>query len=158
MVKVIHGSKENTPGGNKPEVLPEGTYTFEIVKSEARQSPFENVKTTDNPEGWEVNLWLDTTLNGKRYRLFESIPVTKIYRLNEVLAAAGFALLTKDAPGFEESILEGQSIMARSFIGKNGKARVGEFVKDMARTLDAKPGKPKPKATATDLADADIPF
>ena len=158
MVKVIHGSKENTPGGNKPEVLPEGTYTFEIVKSEARQSPFENVKTADNPEGWEVNLWLDTTLDGKRYRLFESISVTKIYRLNEVLAAAGFPLLTKDAGQFEESILEGRSVRARSYIGKNGKARVGEYVKDLARTLDAKPGKPKPKASATDLADSDIPF
>jgi len=158
MVKVIHGSKENTPGGNKPEVLPDGTYTFEIVKSEARQSPFENVKTADNPEGWEVNLWLDTTVNGKRYRLFDSIPVTKIYRLNEVLLAAGFPLITKDAGQFEESILEGRNVIARSYIGKNGKARVGEYLKDMARTLDAKPGKPKPKASATDLADSDIPF
>jgi hypothetical protein len=158
MVKVIHGSKENTPGGNKPEVLPDGTYTFEIVKSEARQSPFENVKTADNPEGWELNLWLDTSVNGKRYRLFDSIPVTKVYRLNEVLLAAGFPLLTKDAGQFEESILEGRSVIARSYIGKNGKARVGEYLYDTARTLDAKPSKPKPKASATDLADSDIPF
>lgn len=158
MVKVIHGSKENTPGGNKPEVLPNGTYAFEIVKSEARQSPFDNVKTTDNPEGWEVNLWLDTTLDGKRYRLFESIAVTKIYRLNEVLAAAGFPLLTKDAKGFEETILEGRTVRVVTEIGKNGKARPKEYLKDMARTLDAKPGKPAAKATATDLADSDIPF
>jgi hypothetical protein len=151
-VNIIWNSSEDKPKADKPtnSVLPEGTYTAEIVKSVARQSQFDNVKTPDNPEGWEWSLWLDVHENGTRYRVFDSIPRTKPSRINEVLRAAGRPALRRDKDHhFEESSLEGETVRIRVYISKAGKPRVGEYMK-----AEAAPSKPAKTKVQVD----DIPF
>lgn len=149
-MNIIWNSSEDKAKADKPtnSVLPEGTYTAEIVKSVARQSQFDNVKTPDNPEGWEWSLWLDVHENGTRYRVFDSIAVTRISRINEVLRATGRPELR---PGkdhrVDETSLEGETVRIRVYISKAGKARVGEYMK-------AAPSKP----AKTKVPDNDIPF
>jgi hypothetical protein len=151
-VNIIWNSSEDKPKADKPtnSVLPEGTYTAEIVKSVARQSQFDNVKTPDNPEGWEWSLWLDVHENGTRYRVFDSIAVTRISRINEVLRATGRPELR---PGkdhrVDETSLEGETVRIRVYISKAGKARVGEYMK-----AEAAPSKPAKTKVQVD----DIPF
>lgn len=149
-MNIIWNSSEDKPKADKPtnSVLPEGTYTAEIVKSVARQSQFDNVKTPDNPEGWEWSLWLDVHENGTRYRVFDSIAVTRISRINEVLRATGRPELRFDKEhSFEESSLEGETVRIRVYISKAGKPRVGEYMK-------AAPSKPAKTKVQVD----DIPF
>jgi len=154
-VNIIWNSSEDKPKSDKPkefknEVLPEGTYTAEIVKSTARQSQFDNVKTPDNPDGWEWSVWLDVHENGTRYRVFDSISATRTSRINEVLRAVGRPELR---PGkdhrFEESSIEGETVRIRVYHSKAGKARVGEYMK--AEAAPSKPAKTKVKVD-------DIPF
>ena len=96
----------------------------------ARQSQFDNVKTKDNPEGWEWSLWLDTTINGTRYRVFDSIPATHMTRINEVLSATGRPKLRDNKDHrFDEQSLEGERVRVRVYHSKAGKARAGDYMK-----------------------------
>lgn len=149
-MNIIWNSSDDKPKQFKNEVLPEGTYTAEIVKSTARQSQFDNVKTPDNPDGWEWSVWLDVHENGTRYRVFDSIAVTRTSRINEVLRAVRRPELRSGKDHrFEESSIEGETVRIRVYHSKAGKARVGEYMK-----AEAAPSKP----AKTKVPDNDIPF
>ena len=155
-MNVIWNSEEDKPKTApkefKNEPCPEGTWEFEIVKSVARQSQFDNVKTKDNPDGWEWSLWLDTTINGTRYRVFDSIAVTHITRINEVLRATGRPELR---PGkdhrVDEQSLEGERVRVRVWHTKAGKARAGDYLKAADEPKKAAPSRAK-------VDHSDIPF
>lgn len=109
MIDLIHGSSEDkarkSGGGSGP--CPEGTYTATISKAEGRESPFENMKTPDNPRGLVVTLWFDIETGGQRYRVFEDVAVTRILRLNELLDACMLPHIDTATKRFEEANLEG---------------------------------------------------
>jgi hypothetical protein len=152
VINVIHGSSDDkpktTPGARNEEPLPAGTYEAEIAKSTARQSDFS--KTSDNPDGWEISLWLDVQHNGKRFRVFESIPATHVNRINEVLVACDLPKLTPKTHRIEEAVLEGQIVGIRTYVTKGNKARVGDFMRPKVKTTPAK--------TVAKVDDSDIPF
>jgi len=150
-VNIIHNSNDEqakTKTTRTDKVLPAGTYEAEIVKATARQSEYS--KSNDNPDGWELSLWIDVQHQGERFRVFESIPTTHVNRLNEVLAACDLPKLTPKIHRIEESNLEGHVVTIRTFVTKSNKARVGDFTK---RT-----SKPSPAKAAVKVDDSDIPF
>lgn len=137
-------------------VCPEGTYRATITKAEGRESPFDNVRTADNPRGLEINLWLDIEHDGQRYRVFDSIAVTRILRLNELLDACGLPHIDTATKRFEESNLEGREILMRVWHSKSGKAKAGEFIRlpNEKRTATA----PRVTRKAAQTNADDIPF
>ena len=141
MVELIHGTSDNTP--RRPEVIPEGTYAAEIVKAEGRESPFQNARPAWNPKGLEINLRFAVQVAGARMTAFDSIAVTKILRLNELLDAAGLPHITDDCKRFEETNLEGKVIGIRIYHNANGKAKVGEYLR-----VEMVPGHTPTKRTA----------
>lgn len=122
------------------EVLPAGEYQGEVVKSQSRQSQFDNVRTEANPEGWELSLWIDVYHDGKRYRVFDSIPVTHVNRISSALASAGLPVLAAGMKSFEESNLEGKTVTIRTFVSKAGKSRIGEYLAPTAVIQGKKAG------------------
>lgn len=148
MIDLIHGSSEDkarkSGGGSGP--CPEGTYTATISKAEGRESPFENMKTTDNPRGLVVSLWFDIETGGQRYRVFEDVAVTRILRLNELLDACALPHIDTATKRFEESNLEGREILLRVWHSQNGKAKAGDFIRPTQQRSTAAAAKPSRKA------------
>lgn len=131
------------------EVLPAGEYQGEVVKSEARQSQFDNVKTAANPEGWELSLWIDVHHEGKRFRVFDSIPITHVNRISQALASAGLPVLAAGMKSFEEERLHGQTVTIRTFVSKAGKARIGDYLAPKAVIQGKKAGPSRGKVDAS---------
>ena len=148
MIDVIHGSSEDkarkSGGGSGP--CPEGTYTATISKAEGRESPFENMKTADNPRGLVVSLWFDIETGGQRYRVFEDVAVTRILRLNELLDACALPHIDTATKRFEEANLEGREILLRVWHSQNGKAKAGDFIRPTQQRSTAAAAKPSRKA------------
>lgn len=148
MIDVIHGSSEDkarkSGGGSGP--CPEGTYTATISKAEGRESPFENMKTPDNPRGLVVSLWFDIETGGQRYRVFEDVAVTRILRLNELLDACMLPHIDTATKRFEEANLEGREILLRVWHSQNGKAKAGDFIRPTQQRSTAAAAKPSRKA------------
>ena len=148
MIDLIHGSSEDkarkSGGGSGP--CPEGTYTATISKAEGRESPFENMKTPDNPRGLVVSLWFDIETGGQRYRVFEDVAVTRILRLNELLDACGLPHIDTATKRFEEANLEGREILLRVWHSQNGKAKAGDFIRPTQQRSTAAAAKPSRKA------------
>ena len=150
MIDLIHGSSEDkarkSGGGSGP--CPEGTYTATISKAEGRESPFENMKTPDNPRGLVVSLWFDIETGGQRYRVFEDVAVTRILRLNELLDACALPHIDTATKRFEEANLEGREILLRVWHSQNGKAKAGDFIRPTQQRSTAAAAKPSRKAVA----------
>ena len=148
MIDLIHGSIEDkarkSGGGSGP--CPEGTYTATISKAEGRESPFENMKTPDNPRGLVVSLWFDIETGGQRYRVFEDVAVTRILRLNELLDACALPHIDTATKRFEEANLEGREILLRVWHSQNGKAKAGDFIRPTQQRSTAAAAKPSRKA------------
>lgn len=148
MIDLIHGSSEDkarkSGGGSGP--CPEGTYTATISKAEGRESPFENMKTPDNPRGLVVSLWFDIETGGQRYRVFEDVAVTRILRLNELLDACALPHIDTATKRFEEANLEGREILLRVWHSQNGKAKAGDFIRPTQQRSTAAAAKPSRKA------------
>lgn len=148
MIDLIHGSSEDkarkSGGGSGP--CPEGTYTATISKAEGRESPFENMKTPDNPRGLVVTLWFDIETGGQRYRVFEDVAVTRILRLNELLDACMLPHIDTATKRFEEANLEGREILLRVWHSQNGKAKAGDFIRPTQQRSTAAAAKPSRKA------------
>ena len=148
MIDLIHGSPEDkarkSGGGSGP--CPEGTYTATISKAEGRESPFENMKTPDNPRGLVVSLWFDIETGGQRYRVFEDVAVTRILRLNELLDACALPHIDTATKRFEEANLEGREILLRVWHSQNGKAKAGDFIRPTQQRSTAAAAKPSRKA------------
>lgn len=148
MIDLIHGSSEDkarkSGGGSGP--CPEGTYTATISKAEGRESPFENMKTPDNPRGLVVSLWFDIETGGQRYRVFEDVAVTRILRLNELLDACMLPHIDTATKRFEEANLEGREILLRVWHSQNGKAKAGDFIRPTQQRSTAAAAKPSRKA------------
>jgi hypothetical protein len=158
-VKLIWNSGEEPdkkqPGTFVDDVLPAGEYQGEVVKSESRQSPFDNVRTEANPEGWEWSVWVDVQHNGKRYRLFDSIPITHTNRITSALASAGLPVPSAGMKAIEESVLLGKTVTVRTFVSKAGKARIGDYLAPKAVILGKKAG---PSRASKTVDHSDIPF
>lgn len=150
-MNIIHNSNDEqakTKTTRTDKVLPAGTYEAEIVKATARQSEYS--KSNDNPDGWELSLWIDVQHQGERYRVFDGIPCTHVNRINEVLTACGLPRLTPKVARFEESVLEGCMPKIRTYVTKtSGKAKVGDY-------LEGQPRAAKPAATT--VSEDKIPF
>lgn len=150
-MNIIHDSNDEQAKAKvsrTDKVLPAGTYQAEIKKATARQSEYS--KSTDNPDGWELSLWIDVEHEGDIYRVFDSIPCTHVNRLNEVLGACGLPRLTRKVARFEESNLEGCMPKIRTYVTKTtGKAKVGDY-------LEGQPQAAKPAATT--VGEDKIPF
>ena len=148
MIDLIHGSSEDkarkSGGGSGP--CPEGTYTATISKAEGRESPFENMKTPDNPRGLVVSLWFDIETGGQRYKVFEDVAVTRIMRLNELLDACMLPHIDTATKRFEEANLEGREILLRVWHSQNGKAKAGDFIRPTQQRSTAAAAKPSRKA------------
>ena len=148
MIDLIHGSSEDkarkSGGGSGP--CPEGTYTATISKAEGRESPFENMKTPDNPRGLVVSLWFDIETGGQRYKVFEDVAVTRILRLNELLDACMLPHIDTATKRFEEANLEGREILLRVWHSQNGKAKAGDFIRPTQQRSTAAAAKPSRKA------------
>lgn len=148
MIDLIHGSSEDkarkSGGGSGP--CPEGTYTATISKAEGRESPFENMKTPDNPRGLVVSLWFDIETGGQRYRVFEDVAVTRILRLNELLDACMLPHIDTATKRFEEANLEGREILLRVWHSQNGKAKAGDFIRPTQQRSTAAAAKVSRKA------------
>jgi hypothetical protein len=148
MIDLIHGSSEDkarkSSGAGGP--CPEGTYTATISKAEGRESPFENMKTPDNPRGLVVTLWFDIETGGQRYKVFEDIAVTRIMRLNELLDACALPHIDTATKRFEESNLEGREILLRVWHSQNGRAKAGDFIRPTQQRTTATAAKPGRKA------------
>lgn len=148
MIDLIHGSSEDkarkSGGGSGP--CPEGTYTATISKAEGRESPFENMKTPDNPRGLVISLWFDIETGGQRYRVFEDVAVTRILRLNELLDACALPHIDTATKRFEEANLEGREILLRVWHSQNGKAKAGDFIRPTQQRSTAAAAKPSRKA------------
>jgi hypothetical protein len=158
MIDLIHGSSEDkarkSSGAGGP--CPEGTYTATISKAEGRESPFENMKTTDNPRGLVVTLWFDIETGGQRYKVFEDIAVTRILRLNELLDACALPHIDTATKRFEESNLEGREILLRVYHSQNGRAKAGDFIRPTQQRTTATAAKPGRKAVRPGADE--IPF
>jgi len=147
MIDLIHGSGEDKArksGGSGP--CPEGTFTATISKAEGRESPFENMKTPDNPRGVVVTLWFDIETGGQRYKVFEDIAVTRIMRLNELLDACALPHIDTATKRFEESNLEGREILLRVYHSQNGRAKAGDYIRPTQQRSTAAAAKPSRKA------------
>ena len=148
MIDLIHGSSEDkarkSGGGSGP--CPEGTYTATISKAEGRESPFENMKTPDNPRGLVISLWFDIETGGQRYRVFEDVAVTRILRLNELLDACMLPHIDTATKRFEEANLEGREILLRVWHSQNGKSKAGDFIRPTQQRSTAAAAKPSRKA------------
>jgi hypothetical protein len=158
MIDLIHGSSEDKARKSSGAVwcCPEGTYTATISKAEGRESPFENMKTPDNPRGLVVSLWFDIQIGGQRYRVFEDVAVTRIMRLNELLDACMLPHIDTATKRFEESNLEGREILLRVWHSQNGKAKAGDFIRPTQQRSTATAAKPGRKAVAPGADE--IPF
>lgn len=154
-MKLIWNSGEekqpNGPSTMSQDALPAGEYQGEVVKSEARQSQFDNVKTAANPEGWELSLWIDVHHEGKRFRVFDSIPITHTNRISQALASAGLPVLAAGMKSFEEERLHGQTVTIRTFVTKAGKARIGDYIAPKAVIQGKKAGPSRGKVDASDI-------
>jgi len=155
-VKLIWNSGEEKarkePTTVLQEVLPAGEHEAEVVKSESRQSPFDNVKTAQNPEGWELSLWLDVHVNGKRFRVFDGIPATHTERITTVLASAGLPVPSAGMKDFNEEVLLGRTVRIRTYLSKTtGKAKVGDYLAPKAVIEGKKAGPGKVKVDASDI-------
>ena len=148
MIDLIHGSSEDKArkSGGAGGLCPEGTYTATISKAEGRESPFENMKTPDNPRGLVVSLWFDIETGGQRYRVFEDVAVTRILRLNELLDACALPHIDTATKRFEEANLEGREILLRVWHSQNGKAKAGDFIRPTQQRSTAAAAKPSRKA------------
>ena len=131
MATIIHG----TPDGNRPQreqksfeqfVFPPGSYDFEIVKSQERTHQYS--VSDSNPDGHEISLWLDAEIDGKRRRMFDSIALTKVWRLNQVLRAAGLPTIDAKVGSINESCLEGARVRARVYHTGSGRAKIGDYL------------------------------
>ena len=147
-------SEKKQPSAIVNDVLPAGEYEGEVVKSESRQSPFENVRTAANPEGWELSVWVDVQHNGKRYRLFDSIPITHTNRISSVMASAGLDVPSAGMTSINESKLMGETVTVRTFVSKAGKARIGDYLSPKAVI----PGKKAGASRGGKVDMSDIPF
>lgn len=145
--------KPNGPSTVSQEALPAGEYQGEVYKSFSRQSDYS--KSSDNPEGWELSLWIDVHHDGKRYRVFDSIPVTHVNRISSALASAGLPVLAAGMKDFEESNLEGKTVTIRTFVSKAGKSRIGEYLAPKAVIPGKKAG---PSRASKTVDHSDIPF
>ena len=151
-MNIIHNSNDEqakTKTTRTDKVLPAGTYEAEIVKATARQSEYS--KSNDNPDGWELSLWIDVHHEGKRFRVFNSIPITHVNRISQALAAAGLPVLSAGMKSFEESVLHGQTVTIRTFVSKAGKARIGDYIAPKAVIPGKKAGPSRGKVDASDI-------
>ena len=159
MIDIVWNSGEEQekkqPSTIVNDVLPAGEYDGEIVNSQARQSQFDNAKTAANPQGWEISLWIDVHHEGKRFRVFDSIPITHTNRISQALASAGLPVLSAGIKKFEETALQGQSVRIRTFVTKAGKARVGDYLAPKAVIPGKKAG---PSRGGKTVDHSDIPF
>jgi hypothetical protein len=157
MIELIHGSPDDKARKSSATgPCPTGTHTAKIAKCAGRESPFENVRTEENPKGLVVSVWLDIETGGQRYRIFEDIPVTRILRLNELLDACGLPHIDRATKAFEESNLEGRDVLVRVWHTQNGRAKAGEFMRATQQRSTATAAKPGRKAIASGMDD--IPF
>lgn len=159
-MKLIWNSGEekqpNGPSNISQDALPAGEYQGEVVKSEARQSQFDNAKTSANPEGWELSLWIDVHHNGKRFRVFDSIPITHVNRISQALASAGLDVPAAGEKSFDEERLYGKTVTIRTYISRNtGKARIGDYIAPKAVIQGKKAG---PSRGGKTVDHSDIPF
>lgn len=134
------------------EVLPAGEYDAEVVKSEQRQSTQSWMKTDANPEGWELTLWLDVHVNGKRFRVFDGIAATHTERTKTVLASAGLPVPAKGMKEWNEEVLLGTTVRIRTYLSKTtGKAKVGDYIASKSVIPVKKPGTSKVQVDASDI-------
>lgn len=109
--------------GYKEFIVKAGEYTGVVKKAQWTKSVWN--KTSSNPEGDSLNLWIDLSLPNEKYkRVFDTIGITDLKRINEVRKLAGLNeygeknLLKKDP-----SDLEGCSVtlLVDRYTSKAGK-------------------------------------
>jgi len=98
--------------GYKEFIVQPGEYTAKVFKAEWVQSQYR--ERDDNPDGDSLSLWMDLELPNSKYkRVFDTISVTDLLRINQARVSAGLKPYKQSKNILDKDVedMEGQRIL-----------------------------------------------